>query len=84
MQDTPQKFDTKREFVYQAELHGLEGRPLNPLARNQLLSHPENGASTSGRGEESAGGVHYGPQWGLLNLSQPITASEVCRCNPTV
>lgn len=77
-QDVPQQFDTKQEYVYQDELYGLEGRPLHPLARNHLLTHPEDGASTSGRGEGV--GVHYGPQWGLLTLSQPVTASEVSCC----
>lgn len=79
-QDVPQQFNTKQEYVYQDELYGLEGRPLNPLARNHLLTHPEDGASTSGRGEGV--GVHYGPQWGLLTLSQPVTASEVSCCMP--
>jgi len=64
--------------VHQSELYGLEGRPLDPLARNHLLNHPDGDTSSSGRGE--SGGVHYGPQWGLLTLSQPITASEVSCC----
>jgi len=78
LQDSPQQFDTKREYVYQSELYGLEGRPLDPLAHNHLPNHPDGDASSSGRGE--SGGVHYGPQWGLLTLSQPITASEVSCC----
>ena len=65
-----------QEYAYQDELYGLEGRPLNPLTRSQLPSNPDDAPSTSGRGEEP-GGVHYGPQWGLLTLSQPVTASEV-------
>ena len=77
MQDTPLQFDTKQECVYQDELHGLEGRPLNPLAGHRLFNLSDSSASTSGRTEAHAGGVHYGPQWGLLNLSQPVTASEV-------
>ncbi|KAL0044347.1 hypothetical protein WJX82_001339 [Trebouxia sp. C0006] len=72
--DSSQQFNTKREYVHQSELYGLEGRPLDPLARNPLLTIPDGDASSSGRGE--SGGVHYGPQWGLLTLSQPITASE--------
>ncbi len=78
LQDSSQQFDTKREYVHQSELYGLEGRPLDPLARNPLLTIPDGDASSSGRGE--SGGVHYGPQWGLLTLSQPITASEVSCC----
>ncbi len=78
LQDSPQHFDTKREYVYQSELYGLEGRPLDPLVRNHPLTLPDGDASSSGRGE--SGGVHYGPQWGLLTLSQPITASEVSCC----
>ena len=66
-----------QEYAYQDELYGLEGRPLNPLARSQLPSNPDDDPSTSGRGEEEPGGIHYGPQWGLLTLSQPVTASEV-------
>ena len=77
-QDAPQQFDTKREYVYQSELYGLEGRPLDPLARHHLPNHPGGDASSSGKVE--SGGVHYGPQWGLLTLSQPITASEVSCC----
>ena len=82
MQENPQHFNTKQEYVYQDEVYGLEGRPYNPLAQNQLLNAPDQSPSTSGRGEDSEGGsVHYGPQWGLLTLTQPVTASEVsCRC----
>lgn len=80
MQDNLQQFDTKREYVYQDEVYGLEGRPHNPLAQNQLLSAPDQAPSTSGRGNYPEGDrVHYGPQWGLLTLTQPVTASEVCR-----
>ena len=68
----------KREYVYQSELYGLEGRPVDPLARHHLPNHPAGDASSSGKME--SGGAHHGPQWGLLTLSQPITASEVTCC----
>ena len=77
MQDKSQHFDTKQEYVYQEEVYGLEGRPYNPLAQNQLPSDPDHAPSTSGRTDPEGGRVHYGPQWGLLTLTQPITASEV-------
>ena len=78
LQDNSQHFDTKQEYVYQDEVYGLEGRPYNPLAQNQLPSDPDQTPSTSGRGEDPEGGrVHHGPQWGLLTLTQPVTASEV-------
>lgn len=56
----------QQEYVYQEELFGLEGRPLNPLSQAEGAEV----ASTSGR-------LHHGPQWGLLHLSQSITASQV-------
>ena len=66
-----------QEYAYQGELYGLEGRPLNPLSDSQLQSNGDSAASTSGRDDSDPGGVHYGPQWGLLTLTQPVTASEV-------
>ncbi len=81
MQDKTQQFDTQQEYVYQDEVYGLEGRPYNPLAQHQLPGEPNQAPSTSGRATPDRGGVHYGPQWGLLTLTQPITASEVP--NPT-
>ena len=79
MQDKPQQFDGKQEYAHQDELFGLEGRPLNPLSQTPLLRDADSGPSTSGRGHSEGieEGVHHGPQWGLLTLSQPITASEV-------
>ena len=77
MQDTSQQFDIKQEYAYQDELYGLEGRPLNPLAQNQVPSDPDSNPSTSRRVALEGPRVHHGPQWGLLTLSQPITASEV-------
>ena len=78
LQDHSQHFDTKQEYVYQDEVYGLEGRPYNPLAQNQLPIDPDQTPSTSGRGEDpEEGRVHHGPQWGLLTLTQPVTASEV-------
>lgn len=77
MQDSSQQFDAKQEYTYQDELYGLEGRPLNPLTQNQVPNDPESNPSTSGRVDLEGGRVHHGPQWGLLTLSQPITAFEV-------
>ncbi|KAL3148593.1 hypothetical protein ABBQ38_014023 [Trebouxia sp. C0009 RCD-2024] len=68
-QDEAQHFDTQQEYVYQDEVYGLEGRPYNPLEQHQLPGDPNRAAS-------DRGGVHHGPQWGLLTLTQPITASE--------
>ena len=77
MQDNSQQFDVKQEYVYQDEVYGLEGRPYNPLAQHQISSDAQQAPSTSGRGVDPEGGrVHYGPQWGLLTLTQPVTASE--------
>ena len=54
--------------MQQDELHGLEGRPVNPFT-----------ASLPGQqsAQAPADGRHYGPQWGLAHLSQPVTAPQV-------
>lgn len=77
LQGSVQRFDTQQEYVYQDEVYGLEGRPYNPLAQHQLPGDPSQGPSSSGGAAHQGGGVHYGPQWGLLTLTQPVTASEV-------
>lgn len=69
LQGAPPAFDMQQEYMHQEGLFGLEGRPLNPLSQ----SAASEAASTLGRS-------HHGPQWGLLHLSQPITASEVGCC----
>jgi selenocysteine-specific elongation factor len=59
-------FNRSREYVYQEQLYGLEGRPC--------------GQGSAGAWDEQseAGGLrHYGPQWVLLNFEQPVTAPAV-------
>ena len=57
-----------RDYIAQAELYGLEGRPMG-----------SNGACSNGGGVKDYEGVdrHHGPQWVLLRFDQPVTAPRV-------
>ncbi len=60
-------FDFGRDYAYQNELHGLEGRPRSGLA---LPSAPPAAAAAAGAAP------HYGPQWVLLVFHHPVTAPQ--------
>ncbi|KAK9842481.1 hypothetical protein WJX81_002027 [Elliptochloris bilobata] len=59
-------FDFGRDYAYQEQLHGLEGRPRSGL---RLPGAPPESAS-------SAAAPHYGPQWVLLCFHNPVTAPQ--------
>ena len=68
-------FQLGRDYLYQEELHGLEGRPASTAASLAAAA----GDTASGAGEQEPGVVpapppHYGPQWCHLRFSQPVTA----------
>ena len=60
-------FDFGRDYVFQEQLHGLEGRPSSGLRLP---------GSAAAAGAASA--PHYGPQWALLRFHHPVTAPQVC------
>ena len=77
LQGTGGTFDFKREYAWQEQLHGIEGRPPDAvLASGAAPDGAAADADASGDAEPSSG-RHYGPQWVYLKLSQPVTAPEV-------
>jgi len=60
-------FDFGRDYAYQNELHGLEGRPRSGLA---LPGAPPAAAAAAGAAP------HSGPQWVLLVFHHPVTAPQ--------
>ncbi len=77
-------FDFGREYAWQEELYGLEGRPPDPVLANGAVmdgaaAHPDSNGDA-----EPGGRRHFGPQWVYLKLSQPVTAPAVrCTARPT-
>ena len=75
-------FDSSREYLYQEQLYGLEGRPqaddaLAPAAGQHPADQQaqQGGGGGSGSGEAAARRApHHGPQWAYLRFSQPVTA----------
>nr|ADI46882.1 SelEFf [Volvox carteri f. nagariensis] len=63
----PLPFDLHREYLYQEELYGLEGRPL--------ASGPGSTRMLQG-GDASFTDIHFGPQWALLKFERPVTAPK--------
>lgn len=65
-------FDFSRQYVYQAQLYGLEGRP-------HAAAQPKasGGTASDGAAGEAEAPSHHGPQWALLRFSQPVTAPAV-------
>ena len=70
MQDAAPTFDFSKQYLYQEELYGLEGRPHSAV----LQEHTP--AATNGVHKMP----HYGPQWGLATFSRPVTAPAVSPC----
>jgi hypothetical protein len=64
-------FDFGRDYAYQNELHGLEGRPRSGLA---LPGAAPAAAAAAGAAP------HYGPQWVLLIFHHPVTAPQARPC----
>jgi hypothetical protein len=62
-------FDWSKQYLYQDELYGLEGRPITSGSSSSTL------AAAAAGGEEQQ--RHFGPQWVLLKFDQPVTAPEV-------
>ncbi len=60
-------FDYSRDYLYQEELHGEEGRPVT-------WQHAQHASSSI----QGAGGddvpMHHGPQWVYIRFAQPVTA----------
>jgi selenocysteine-specific elongation factor len=59
-------FDWSKQYLYQDELYGLEGRPINSSSSTPA-------AAAGGEDQQR----HFGPQWVLLKFDQPVTAPEV-------
>lgn len=68
VKDDVHSFDFAQEYLHQNYLYGLEGRPV---ASEQSRS-PSHGQSS----QTGSTARHYGPQWALLEFSQPITAPK--------
>lgn len=65
-------FDFGREYLYQEELYGLEGRPLQSSA---AAAADGSAASSTGLTATAASdGVHHSRQWAVLRFDQPVTA----------
>ena len=75
-------FDFTREYVWQEQLYGWEGRPPDPVLADGATANGAAADANSNDDAESGGGRHYGPQWVYLKLSQPVTAPAV-RCGVT-
>lgn len=73
-------FDYNREYAWQEQLYGLEGRPPSALLTKDSSTQEEADRSSGAATEpvEGAEKQHYGPQWAYLQLSQPVTAPAVC------
>lgn len=72
LQDAAPAFNFSRQYLYQEQLHGLEGRPsaaAQPSSKG--LTNISNAADGDGPPP------HHGPQWALLRFSQPVTAPAV-------
>lgn len=67
-------FSMDREYLYQEELYGLEGRPLGSGSEAPGAGEAATSSGGPGVGGEDAGGAHFGQQWLLLKFDQPVTA----------
>lgn len=68
----PMPFDFSSEYLYQDELHGLEGRPAEAAGPSSAQAGP--GAPPEEPGTASK--PHHGPQWGLLRFDRPVTVPQ--------
>lgn len=69
-------FDSRREYLYQECLYGVEGRPpaADYAGAAEAGQHP---ADQQPQQQGDAGAhqqPHSGPQWAYLRFSQPVTA----------
>ena len=67
MQENVDEFGFDQEYLYQSHLYGLEGRPPGVAAADH--AGQQGGAHQQQK--------HYGPQWALLEFTQPVTAPKV-------
>lgn len=66
----PPPFDFSRQYLFQEELYGPEGRPAR--AEGGTPAH-----DSIAKGQEFATSElppHYGPQWALFHFEEPVTA----------
>jgi len=73
-------FDFAREYSWQEQLYGLEGRPPDPVLADGAAMNGAAAQPDSIGDAEPGGRRHFGPQWVYLKLSQPVTAPAV-RCH---
>ncbi|GLC39063.1 hypothetical protein PLESTB_001289600 [Pleodorina starrii] len=75
---SPMGFDAERDYLYQDELYGLEGRPLAAAAAASASAAAQASVREGEdvEAEEEARERHFGPQWVLLKFDQPITAPK--------
>nr|BCL66109.1 eukaryotic elongation factor [Volvox africanus] len=66
----PMPFDQCREYLYQEELYGLEGRP------SLVAATGIDAACDSRNNVDDLTHRHFGPQWALMKFDQPITAPK--------
>lgn len=69
-------FDWSKQYLYQEELYGLEGRPITSSSSSSAVA-AAGGAGAVGAACSSGQQQHFGPQWVLLKFDQPVTAPEV-------
>jgi selenocysteine-specific elongation factor len=69
-------FDWSKQYLYQDQLYGLEGRPITSSSSSSSSSGAlaAAGGAAGGDGQQQQ---HFGPQWVLLKFDQPVTAPEV-------
>lgn len=68
-------FDWSKQYLYQEELYGLEGRPITSSSSSSTVA-AAGGAGAAGAACSSGQQQHFGPQWVLLKFDQPVTAPE--------
>lgn len=73
--NTSGAFDYSKEYLYQDELYGSEGRP----ATAELFGGGGDGGGTGGDQlspfeDGLVSSAHYGPQWAVVQFDEPVTA----------
>lgn len=74
-------FDSSRQYLYQEQLYGLEGRPpaevdaAAPAAGQHAADQQAQQGGDGGSQAQGQRAPHHGPQWAYLRFSQPVTAA---------
>jgi hypothetical protein len=74
-QESVPPFDFGRDYLFQDELYGFEGRPPMPAEAGPAPSTNEGAAGAEPA--QTYRRAHHGPQWALLRFEHPVTAPAV-------